>query len=160
MSPVYYINGSYLYPLATALAKPGLVQTPKHHRFHHRHIIASSHKMRACRYSPRPRPELKSRLKAQASHSRSFHQAKAHFTTMNHNGFPVSCETEIRVGESHEAYIYVEPDIGNAIISSITRQTGMGLTRDRKKLSLYFDHRSHYFAHSSFPRRILILRAC
>lgn len=74
----------------------------------------------------------------------------------NHQSrLPVSSETEIRVGERHEAYIYVKPDIGNAVRSSITQQLGMGLAQDVKKISLDFNHRSRYFAHSSFPRDIL-----
>ncbi|KAI0006445.1 hypothetical protein F4779DRAFT_21058 [Xylariaceae sp. FL0662B] len=111
-----------------------------------------SHIVRACRSVALQRPGLKRRVNAQISHNRSFHRAKAQFTTINHDGFPVSSETEIRVGEPHEAYVYIDPDIGDAIIkSSLVRQTGMGLTQDLEKLPLDFNHKSHYFAHKALP---------
>ncbi|KAI5855545.1 hypothetical protein GGS23DRAFT_444295 [Durotheca rogersii] len=107
--------------------------------------------MRVCRYFPRPRPGLMRRVNAQVPHRRPFHCAKAQFITIDDDGLPVASQTEIRIGEPHEAYVYIEPDISNAIRSSITRQTGMGLVQDLKKLSLDFNHKSLYFAHKAVP---------
>ncbi|KAI1194712.1 hypothetical protein F5X97DRAFT_266756 [Nemania serpens] len=85
---------------------------------------------------------------------RSFHGAKARITTLDQRGLPISYETEIRVGEPHQAYIYVDPEVGNAIKSSIIQQIRKGQTQNPDKLSLDFDHKSNDFAYKNllFPR--------
>lgn len=79
---------------------------------------------------------------------RSFHSAIARFTTIDPNGIPVSRETEIRVGEPDQSYVYVSPEVGNAIKSAILRQLGSGVACYPDRLPLQFNHNSHHFAHS------------
>ncbi|UNI24945.1 hypothetical protein JDV02_010660 [Purpureocillium takamizusanense] len=115
--------------------------------------------MRSCCHVAAPvrRAGLASRVRAtgvaNAPWRRAFHQAKARFTTIDRKGVPVSYETEIRIGDAHEAYIYIEPDVGDAIRSGIARQLGgFGLTQGATgKLALRFHHGSLHFAHKSLP---------
>ncbi|ROT36756.1 hypothetical protein SODALDRAFT_334952, partial [Sodiomyces alkalinus F11] len=85
---------------------------------------------------------------------RSFHQAKARFTTIDPRGLPVSYETDIKVGEPHEAYVYVDPEIGNAIKSSAMQQNRIGVTQDLEKLPLDFNHKSRHFTYSTYVPRL------
>ncbi|KAL2753227.1 hypothetical protein ACRALDRAFT_2043685 [Sodiomyces alcalophilus JCM 7366] len=103
------------------------------------------------RYIFLQRAGLKRRAISRNFWCRSFHEAKARFTTIDPKGLPVSYETEIRVGEPHEAFVYVEPEIGNAIKSSIIQQTGMDLTRDLERLPLEFNHKSYHFTYKTLP---------
>ncbi|KAI0117767.1 hypothetical protein GGR51DRAFT_500065 [Nemania sp. FL0031] len=103
------------------------------------------------RYSLLQRYGFKRRIVGLNSWYRSFHEAKARVTTLDPKGLPISYETEIRVGEPHEAYIYIDPGVGRAIKSSIIQQIREGLTRNLEKLSLDFNHKSNYFAYKNLP---------
>lgn len=91
---------------------------------------------------------------------RGFHQAKAKFTTVDSKGKPTSYATEIRVGDAHEAYVYIEPAVGDAIKSAIAQLSGdVGLTRGAvEQLPLRFHHGSYHFAHGmeATPRHATI----
>jgi hypothetical protein len=88
---------------------------------------------------------LTSRSSIQGAWYRSFHQAKARFTTIDEKGVTVSYATEIRIGGPHDAYIYVDPAVGKAIQSSILRQLGTSTTQCQGNLPLVFDHVSRHF---------------
>ncbi|UZP45266.1 hypothetical protein NXS19_013078 [Fusarium pseudograminearum] len=95
---------------------------------------------------------LRSRVKA--THKpwpRSYHSAVARFTTIDPRGAPISFNTGIMVGEPNQNYIYIEPEVGNAIRAAIIRQLGSGVVNDTATLSLQFDHDSKHFAHMSLP---------
>ncbi|KFG80034.1 hypothetical protein MANI_029224 [Metarhizium anisopliae] len=83
--------------------------------------------------------------------SRSYHTAIAKFTTIDPKGAPVSYNTGIMIGEPEESYVYVEPEIGNAIQLAIVRQLGPNATSHFQTLPLQFHHDSHHFAHESVP---------
>ncbi|KAK1994355.1 hypothetical protein LX36DRAFT_660654 [Colletotrichum falcatum] len=101
--------------------------------------------------APRPlllwRPRPKWHGNAQ---KRPFHRATAQFITIDSDGHPVSGKTEIRVGQPNESYVYLEPNIGNAIKSSVLRQISIGLTHN-KKLPLKFNHKSRHLSHGDLP---------
>lgn len=80
---------------------------------------------------------------------RPYHAAIAKFTTIDASGEAVCSETGIMVGGPKASYIYVEPEVGNAIKSAIIRQLGWGAT-DIKTLPLQFHHDSLHFAHSAY----------
>lgn len=80
--------------------------------------------------------------------SHSYHNATAKFTNIDPKGTPISSETGIMVGEPNESYIYIEPEVGNAIRSSIIGQLGSGVVGHSETLSLQFHHDSCHFAHS------------
>jgi hypothetical protein len=80
---------------------------------------------------------------------RSYHSAIAKFTTIDANGQAIGSETGIMVGGPKEGYIYVEPEVGNAIKSAIIRQLGWDAA-DIKTLPLQFHHDSLHFAHSAY----------
>ncbi|OIW27366.1 hypothetical protein CONLIGDRAFT_682423 [Coniochaeta ligniaria NRRL 30616] len=83
---------------------------------------------------------------------RAYHRVKARFTTIDPKGSSVSYDTEIRVGEPHEAYVYIEPEIGNAIQSLVMRQMGIAVaTQAPEKLPLRFNHTSRHFAYETLP---------
>ncbi|KAI0859174.1 hypothetical protein F4860DRAFT_483330 [Xylaria cubensis] len=103
------------------------------------------------RYSLLQRYGFRRRPVGLNSWCRRFHPAKAQVTTLDRKGLPVSYETEIRIGEPHEAYIYVEPEVANSIKSSIMQQGGISLTQNLEKLSLDFNHKSNYFAYKNLP---------
>ena len=71
--------------------------------------------------------------------------------TVDSKGEPVSYGTEIRVGDAHEAYVYIEPAVGDATKSAIAQLLGgTGMTRGVvEKLPLRFHHGSHHFAHGT-----------
>lgn len=79
---------------------------------------------------------------------RSFYSAIAKFTTIDPKGAPISYETGIMVGEPNESYVYIEPEVGNAIRSAIMRQLGSGVTGHPETLPLQFYHDSRHLAHS------------
>ncbi|KAL1854906.1 hypothetical protein VTK73DRAFT_8637 [Phialemonium thermophilum] len=90
---------------------------------------------------------------------RHYRPDKAQVTVIHAEGMPLSYETDIRLGEPHEAYVYIEPDVGTEIHSSITRQLGLASTRKPEKLSLVFDHLSRHFRHGTFSprcRRVIV----
>lgn len=66
---------------------------------------------------------------------------------MDPKGIPVSYNTGIMIGEPKESYVYVEPEIGNAIQHAIVRQLGPNATSHFQTLPLKFHHDSHHFAH-------------
>ncbi|KPM46105.1 hypothetical protein AK830_g424 [Neonectria ditissima] len=82
---------------------------------------------------------------------RSYHGAIAKFTTIDPHGKPTSYETGIMVGEPNESYVYVEPEVGNAIRSAVIRQLGSGATDQLQTLPLQFNHNSRHFAHKHAP---------
>ncbi|KAI5457666.1 hypothetical protein BGZ63DRAFT_416786 [Mariannaea sp. PMI_226] len=82
---------------------------------------------------------------------RSYHSVIAKFTTIDPKGIPVSYETGIMIGEPNESYIYIEPEVGDAVRSGIIRQLGSGVIGNLKTLPLQFYHDSRYFAHKSVP---------
>lgn len=95
--------------------------------------------------------------------SHSYYSATAKFTDIDPKGAPVSYDTGIMVGEPHQSYIYVEPEVGNAIRSSIIRQLGSGVSSSSATLPLQFNHKSRAFAHStrgSNPNDGLLILTC
>ncbi|KAI1127118.1 hypothetical protein F5Y10DRAFT_243460 [Nemania abortiva] len=109
---------------------------------------------RAMRYPLLQRYGFKRHTVGLNSWYRSFHGAKARVTTLDRKGLPISYEAGIRVGEPHQAYIYVDPEVGNAIKSSIVQQIRKGQTENLDRLSLDFNHKSNRFAHKTllYPR--------
>ncbi|KAJ4316485.1 hypothetical protein N0V84_007841 [Fusarium piperis] len=91
------------------------------------------------------------RLNISLQQARSFHVARAQFITINEKGIPTPCETEIRIGDPHQAFIYIEPRFGDKIRSTVTQQTGLGNTPDLKKLPMVFHHSSRHFSHGAVP---------
>ncbi|KAH7358689.1 hypothetical protein B0T11DRAFT_284981 [Plectosphaerella cucumerina] len=90
------------------------------------------------------------RLATPLQQKRSFSQAKARFVTINEKGIPASFETEIRVGYSHQASIYIEPKLGDLIRLAVTQQqTDPG--NDLKKLPMVFHHASRHFSLRDVP---------
>ncbi|KAF4473190.1 hypothetical protein FAGAP_13385 [Fusarium agapanthi] len=87
----------------------------------------------------------------QQSWSRAYHSAVARFTTLDLRGMPVSCDTGIMIGEPDETFIYIEPEVGNAIRSTIVHQLGSGALNHPETLSLQFNHKSKHFAYRSLP---------
>lgn len=79
---------------------------------------------------------------------RSYHNAIAKFTTIDPKGVPVSYKIGIKIGEPNESYVYVEPEVGNAIKSAIIRQLGSDRSDYRETLPLQFNHNSRHFSHS------------
>ncbi|KAH8729180.1 hypothetical protein BGZ61DRAFT_345716 [Ilyonectria robusta] len=80
---------------------------------------------------------------------RSYHNAIAKFTTIDPKGVPVSYKIGIKIGEPNESYVYVEPEVGNAIKSAIIRQLGSDRSDYRETLPLQFNHNSRHFSHKS-----------
>lgn len=81
---------------------------------------------------------------------RSCHSAIAKFTTIDSKCLAVSHETGIKIGEPDESYMYVEPEVGNAIKSAIIHPLGSGVTGYDKTLPLQYYHDSRHFAHSTY----------
>ncbi|GAB0138173.1 hypothetical protein EsDP_00006417 [Epichloe bromicola] len=97
-------------------------------------------------------PRLSKGIKELNPWSRLYHTATAKFTTIDAKGIPISYNTGIMVGEPEESYVYVEPEVGNAIESAIFHQLKSGAPSHPKTLPLQFHHDSHHFAHKSFER--------
>ncbi|KAF5018678.1 hypothetical protein F66182_9324 [Fusarium sp. NRRL 66182] len=83
--------------------------------------------------------------------SRPYHSAVARFTTIDPRGIPVSCDTGIMIGDPHESFVYIEPEVGNAIRSAVVRQLGSGASSHSETLSLQYNHDSKHFAYKSLP---------
>ncbi|KAF5570404.1 DOC family protein [Fusarium phyllophilum] len=81
---------------------------------------------------------------------RLYHNAVAKFTTIDLNGIPFSYDTGIMIGEPGENYIYIEPDIGQAIRRALVSQIKFGSATHHDTLPLQFNHRSLCFTHQSF----------
>jgi hypothetical protein len=79
-----------------------------------------------------------------------YHSAIAKFTTIDPKGMPISYDTGIMVGERDESFVYVEPEVGNAISSTIVRQLRSGATSHSEMLSLRFNHDFLHFANSKY----------
>ncbi|KAH7262579.1 hypothetical protein BKA59DRAFT_540156 [Fusarium tricinctum] len=102
----------------------------------------------ASRYFPAVRLRGKATLQ---SWSRPYHSATARFTTIDPRGMPLSCDTRIMIGEPDENFIYVEPEVGNAIRSAIVHQLGSSVLTNSGTFSLQFHHDSKHFAYRSSP---------
>lgn len=63
---------------------------------------------------------------------------------------PISCDTGIMIGEPDENFVYVEPEVGNAIRSAIIHQLGSGAFNHSETLPLQFNHDSKHFAYSEY----------
>lgn len=96
-------------------------------------------------------PHLSKGIIESIPRSRSYHTATAKFTTIDAKGIPISCNTGIMVGEPEESYVYVEPEVGNAIKFAIFHHLKSGASSHPKTLPLQFHHDSHHFAHKSVP---------
>ena len=85
--------------------------------------------------------------------SRCYHDAIAKFTTFDSNGKPASVETGIKIGYPDESYVYVKPEIGNAIRSAVDLQIGSSGCVTRKAgfetIPLQFNHDSLHFSHAT-----------
>ncbi|KAG4263094.1 hypothetical protein FPRO04_12932 [Fusarium proliferatum] len=103
--------------------------------------------MASCCFPPL-RPRGKATLQ---SWSRSYHSAVARFTTIDRRGMPISCDTGIMIGELDESFVYVEPEVGNAIRSAIIHQLGSGAFNHSETLPLQFNHDSKHFSYKSLP---------
>ncbi|CCT76093.1 uncharacterized protein FFUJ_11606 [Fusarium fujikuroi IMI 58289] len=101
--------------------------------------------MASCCFPPL-RPRGKATLQ---SWSRSYHSAVARFTTIDRRGMPISCDTGIMIGEPDENFVYVEPEVGNAIRSAIIHQLGSGAFNHSEALPLQFNHDSKHFSYMS-----------
>ncbi|KAF6811059.1 hypothetical protein CSOJ01_05983 [Colletotrichum sojae] len=64
--------------------------------------------------------------------TRSFYAAKAQFITIDDKGVTSPSETEIRIGDLDQAFIYIEPRLGVANRSAVAQQTG--IAQDLKKI--------------------------
>ncbi|TWU72859.1 hypothetical protein ED733_003317 [Metarhizium rileyi] len=82
---------------------------------------------------------------------RAFHDAKAHFITLDARGSLATQNIDLFIGEPHEAYIISQKGIGLAMKSAITNQTGMCLASDPEKIPLTFFHDTLHFAHAAVP---------
>lgn len=123
-----------------------ILRHPKlHQRFSH-----TMHSHFSARF---PRLALQRGLTSRFHQARSYHVAKAQFVTISEKGIPTPSETEIRIGDPHQAFIYIEPSLGDTIKSTVMQQTGLGSTQDLKKLPMVFHHTSRHFSHSLFPLR-------
>lgn len=60
------------------------------------------------------------------------------------------------VGEPGESYIYIEPEVGNAIRVAIA-QLGSNVSNHSETLSLQFHHDSKHFSHSQYPCYAVII---
>ncbi|KAF6813483.1 hypothetical protein CMUS01_12831 [Colletotrichum musicola] len=79
---------------------------------------------------------------------RSFYAAKAQFITID-KGVKTPSETEIGIGDPEQAFIYIEPRLGDAIRSAVAQQTG--ITQDLKMIPTVFHHTSRHFSHGIVP---------
>lgn len=52
------------------------------------------------------------------------------------------------IGDPHESYVYVQPEVGNTIKSAILRQLGSAATSQPENISLQFSHEALTFTHS------------
>lgn len=84
------------------------------------------------------------------SWSRPYHSATARFTTIDPRGKPLSCDTGIMIGEPDENFVYVEPEVGNAIRSAIVHQLGSSALNHSETLPLQFNHDTKHFAYSKY----------
>jgi hypothetical protein len=84
------------------------------------------------------------------SWSRLYHSAVAKFTTVDPKGMPISRDTGIMIGGPDENFIYIEPEVGNAIRSAVVHQLGSDVLSDPKTLSLQFNHKSKNFTYSKY----------
>ncbi|CAK7270063.1 hypothetical protein SEPCBS119000_003897 [Sporothrix epigloea] len=84
---------------------------------------------------------------------RAFHHATARFTTIDSSGAPISNATDIKIGDAHEAYVYIDPSVGDATKSAIAQLLGTLKPKEDavEKLPLKFYHKSRHFAHESLP---------
>ncbi|KAB5582978.1 hypothetical protein GE09DRAFT_1049901 [Coniochaeta sp. 2T2.1] len=113
---------------------------------------ATSH---AIRYAPTQCILKARRSGPNAQWRRANHRVTARFTTIDPKDTPVSYESEIEVGDPHEAYVYIEPQVGNAIQSAVMRQMGFAAaTQAPEKLALRFNHVSRHFSYDTFERDV------
>ncbi|EFY92276.1 hypothetical protein J3458_000871 [Metarhizium acridum] len=82
---------------------------------------------------------------------RAFHDAKAEFITFDAKGSLKTRNLDIIIGEPHQAYIMFDKEVGFAMKSAITKQTGICLTSDPEKIPLTFFHETLHFAHAMVP---------
>ncbi|KID59688.1 hypothetical protein MAN_10494, partial [Metarhizium hybridum] len=82
---------------------------------------------------------------------RAFHDAKADFITFDSRGSLTTQKLDIFIGEPHEAYIIFNKDVGLAMKSGISIQTGICLASDSEKIALTFFHDTLHFAHAAVP---------
>lgn len=71
--------------------------------------------------------------------SRLYHSAIAKFTTVGPGGIPVSHDTGGMIREPNENYVYIDPEVGNAIKSALVHQLGSGVTGHNETLALQFN---------------------
>ncbi|QLI74756.1 uncharacterized protein G6M90_00g113650 [Metarhizium brunneum] len=82
---------------------------------------------------------------------RTFHDAKADFIAFDLRGSLTTQKLDIFIGEPHEAYIIFNKDIGLAMKSGISNQTGICLASDSEKIALTFSHDTLHFTHGTSP---------
>jgi hypothetical protein len=82
---------------------------------------------------------------------RLYHNAVAKITTIDSKGTPVSHDTSIMIGNPGESYIYVEPEVGEAMRRAVASQLRSGGAKHCETLPLQFNHRSLHFTHRKCP---------
>lgn len=103
--------------------------------------------------SPYLKPQFRILRARQLQYSRvsrrAFHDAKAKFISFDTKGSLITQILDIFIGEPHQTYIIFRKEIGLAMESAITKQTGARPTSDPEKIPLMFYHDTLHFAHST-----------
>lgn len=79
---------------------------------------------------------------------RPFHSKRAKFVTLDAEGYPSEREIDIHVGDKHEAYVLVPPDVGNAIKVACLQKGSTPM--DSKSLLWYYEGRYFTYSHLKF----------
>ena len=92
-------------------------------------------------------------------HCRLYHSATARVTTVNPNGSLFTRDTEVKIGDSGEAYVYVTPEICDAIRSAVSNSehaessaSVVSVVSGPSELPtnrLEFHHQRRHFTHST-----------
>ncbi|KAK2593513.1 hypothetical protein QQS21_008779 [Conoideocrella luteorostrata] len=82
---------------------------------------------------------------------RALHEAKAKLVTFDTKGSLKTQILDIFIGEPHEAFVIFHKEVGLALKSAITKQTGICLSSDPEKFPLTFYHETLHFAHATVP---------
>lgn len=85
---------------------------------------------------------------------RSVHQASAVFTSINSRGRPNECDVAVYLGDPHEAYVLIPPEIGHAFAAAARHERIPTLEPIQ---SLTYNHGSRSFTCSRSSQRLMSL---
>ena len=77
------------------------------------------------------------------------HSRKAEFVTKDTHGSLESRIVNVWLGDPHEAFTLIPPEIGNAFKAAQLWQSGSTMTKDPDICPLTFYHNTHHFAHGT-----------